>query len=146
MSATPSTTTTTTKRVEASDTMSAPSAAPAATTITKRVEAIKHDQGKPQFSLLSSPAMQQLTEVLTFGAKKYGIDNWRKGQGLQWRRLYDAMFRHLVQWKDAVEAGRSTADEESQFSHLAHLMCNAMFLLHFESTKTGQNDIVLSSK
>ncbi len=40
---------------------------------------IKHDQEKPDMSLLSSIAMLKMAEVMTFGKKKYTAHNWRGG-------------------------------------------------------------------
>ena len=37
----------------------------------------KHDAGKPRMDLIPPRAEMLLAEVLTFGANRYGDDNWR---------------------------------------------------------------------
>lgn len=96
-------------------------------------EAIKHDQGKLPMSLLPTIALQEVSKVLDFGAKKYDAHNWRKG--FVWSRLTDATLRHLLAWKEGEDL-----DPESGISHLAHAACNLMFLLEFEKTGKGKDD------
>ena len=38
----------------------------------------KYDGEKPQMYLLPPKAITEVAKVLTFGASKYGPDNWRK--------------------------------------------------------------------
>lgn len=86
----------------------------------------KFDTGKPMMDLLSSTAMTQVAEVLTFGAKKYAAHNWRKG--IAYSRVYAALQRHLTAWNEGQEL-----DPESGLSHLAHAGCCLMFLLEYSS-------------
>lgn len=83
---------------------------------------IKHDQAKPRMDLLDRKAMEQLAQVLTFGAEKYEAHNWRKG--INTSRLVSAALRHLHAFNDG-----ETLDPESNLPHVAHAMCNCMFLL-----------------
>jgi len=85
----------------------------------------KFDGGKPKLSLIPPEALMALGRVLTMGAEKYGARNWE--QGLEADRLIDAMLRHLVAW----QFGEGT-DPESGESHLAHVLCNAAFLVTLE--------------
>jgi hypothetical protein len=62
-----------------------------------------------------------------------GERNWE--QGFQWSRTYAALQRHLMAWW----AGENTDDESGQ-SHLAHAMCNLMFLMEFENTHGERDD------
>jgi len=39
---------------------------------------VKYDSGKPDYTLLPLDALEQVVEVLTFGAAKYDRDNWKK--------------------------------------------------------------------
>ena len=97
------------------------------------MSATKHDQGKPRLDLLPAIALQQIAEVLTDGAKKYGDHNWRKG--FDWSRLYSAAMRHLTSHMNG-----ENLDPETGRSHLAHAACNLMFLLEFEAYKLGNDD------
>jgi hypothetical protein len=63
-----------------------------------------------------------------------GRNNWRKG--MRWSRLADAALRHLFKW-----ASGSRVDEETGLSHLAHAMCCLMFLLNYEQTGLGDDDV-----
>lgn len=83
---------------------------------------VKDDAAKPRADLLDAYALEQLTLVLNFGAKKYAAENWRKG--ISYRRLIAAAMRHL--W--AIMRGEDF-DEETKLPHAAHLMCCAMFLI-----------------
>lgn len=99
----------------------------------KQASGIKFDNGKPDLSLLSPIAINEIAKVLTFGAQKYEAHNWRKG--FKWTRLVAAALRHLFAW-----LGGENKDPESNISHLAHAACCIMFLLEFEVTKAGQDD------
>lgn len=86
----------------------------------------KYDDGKPQMELLDSHAIEELTCVLTFGAQKYGADNWR--EGIQYRRLIGACLRHIFAWMRGIDA-----DDESGLHHLAHAMCCLMFIIGLDA-------------
>lgn len=84
----------------------------------------KHDQGKPDWSLVPLKAAEEIVKVLTFGAKKYQRDNWVKVPDGENRYLAAAL-RHLA----AHQAGERS-DSESGESHLAHAACCILFLIH----------------
>ncbi len=90
--------------------------------LTEVVQGTKHDQGKSRMSLIPAKALEEIGHVFTFGAKKYSADNWRNG--LQYRRLLDALLRHVT----AFNRGEDI-DPESGRSHLAHAGCCIMMLL-----------------
>lgn len=94
---------------------------------------IKHDQEKPDMSLLSSIALVKMSEVMTFGKKKYSAHNWRGG--FLWSRPLSAAFRHLVAY-----IGGEDKDPETGLSHLSHCACCIMFLLEFEETRRDLDD------
>lgn len=86
---------------------------------------LKHDGGKPRWSLLMrgcADALQAVVRVLTFGARKYADDSWQGVQNGQ-QRYRDALYRHL----NAIERGE-LVDDESGESHWAHVATNALFL------------------
>lgn len=82
---------------------------------------IKYDENKPQMSLIDFEALEGLAKVLTFGANKYGADNWRGG--IANSRIVSSLLRHL----SAYQRGEDF-DPESGLSHLDHIGCNWMFL------------------
>lgn len=105
-------------------TISAPSEPPAG---------IKHDQEKPDFSLLSPIALNKVAQVMTFGKRKYTANNWRGG--IAYCRLVAAALRHIFAW-----LGGESMDPESGVSHLAHAVCCLLMILEFETTRPDLDD------
>lgn len=93
----------------------------------------KNDSDKVRLELISEAAEWGLAQVLTFGAKKYAADNWRKG--LEWRRCLGAARRHL----NAFARGEEL-DPESGLPHIDHAACEIMFLSEFQKAGSGQDD------
>jgi len=73
--------------------------------------------------LLKPASLEEMVKVLTYGAKKYSVDNWKLVPDLE-NRYFDAAQRHI--W--AFRRGE-THDPESGLHHLAHAMCSLMFIL-----------------
>jgi hypothetical protein len=93
---------------------------------TMIVEGVKFDNNKAQWSLMPWKALSQVVDVLTYGAKKYAPDNWKKVPNAR-QRYVDASFRHLTAY-----VGGEKNDSETGMSHLAHAMCCLLFLLAFD--------------
>ncbi len=87
----------------------------------------KFDGGKPPLGLLSTVAMNEIAQVMAFGAQKYSAHQWRAG--MDWQRLIDAALRHITAFNDGEDL-----DPESGLSHMAHAACCVMFLLEYERT------------
>lgn len=100
---------------------------------------IKHDQEKPDMSLLSPIAMTKMAEVMTFGKKKYSAHNWRGG--FVWSRPLAASLRHIFAYLKGEDK-----DPETGISHLAHASCCLMFILEFEETHKELDDRYENSK
>ena len=83
----------------------------------------KHDQNKPDWTLLPMYSVIQIIRVLEFGAKKYEREAWKSVPDAR-RRYLAAAFRHL----SAVVDGE-WLDPESHRPHLAHAGCCILFLL-----------------
>ena len=83
----------------------------------------KHDANKPRFSLIPHDALWQVVAVLEFGAKKYGVENWRGVENAR-QRYFDACHRHLNAWWQG-----ESVDDESGLPHLAHAVCCLLFLM-----------------
>lgn len=84
---------------------------------------IKYDGDKPEMYLVPPLALLEVGKVLTYGAKKYSPDNWRKLDNLQ-ERYTSAAMRHLLAHMSGEEC-----DDETDMSHLAHAICCLMFKL-----------------
>jgi hypothetical protein len=89
---------------------------------------LKHDDGKPRFSLLPIRAVESIIYVLEFGARKYSVDGWRKIDDTT--RFLDAAQRHLM----AHAQGRRF-DKESSLLHLAHAATNLLFAIEKELSR-----------
>lgn len=87
---------------------------------------VKADNGKPDWSLVELKSLEGMVEVLTFGARKYAPDNWKKVPEAK-KRYFAALLRHITAWQNG-----EIVDPESGKSHLDHAMCNLYFLKHFE--------------
>jgi hypothetical protein len=75
---------------------------------------------KSRPDLISPFALMRLGEWLRLGAAKYDDRNWEKGIPIS--RCIASLFRHLL----AYIMGCRKED------HMAAVMCNAMFIMHFE--------------
>jgi hypothetical protein len=87
----------------------------------------KHDTGKQRYDLIPAYALDKFVEVLTFGSKKYGDNNWRLVDSMD-DRYFAALMRHMWAWKRG-----EAIDKESGLPHLAHAACCIMFLLDEEA-------------
>lgn len=103
-----------------------------------KVVATKHDGGKTDWSLLPWDAVEEIIKVLQFGAGKYSPWNWAENGGFKFNRLFNSSMRHFVAWFWR----REDLDPETGISHMAHLGCNVLFLLHYvlNGNKFKNND------
>lgn len=93
----------------------------------------KNDLSKTRWDLVPLVAVEQVAKVLTFGAVKYEANSWQRLENAE-SRYQAALLRHLTLWQDG-----EAIDQESGLPHLAHVACNAIFLLWFEIKKGGSN-------
>ena len=89
---------------------------------------IKFDEKKRRWRLLPYEVLQQGVDIFDFGAERYGVDNWKECD--DWDRYFDAMMRHIMAWRLG-----EIYDKESGKHHLAHVICNAWFLVWADSDK-----------
>lgn len=92
---------------------------------------IKHDSGKPDWSLVPFEALEEVVRVLEFGAKKYSRDNWRTGEGFKYSRVLSSLLRHIYSYLRGEDN-----DPESGLSHMAHAGCNVLFILYYIKNKS----------
>jgi hypothetical protein len=86
----------------------------------------KYDHGKPDYSLMPVLAEEAVIKVLTFGANKYGRENWKLVEDAV-NRYTAATKRHMA----AIQKGEKL-DPESGIHHYAHAICSLLFLLELE--------------
>ena len=87
---------------------------------------VKFDRNKPMWSLVPPGPMEEVVEVLTYGANKYSPDNWQHVDDPD-TRYFNAAMRHIWAWRQGEQF-----DAESHKSHLAHAVCCLLFLLAFD--------------
>lgn len=85
----------------------------------------KKDAGKPRMWLLPFVSLYEIAKVLTFGAKKYAAHSWQTVPDGE-ERYANALMRHLT----SINEGE-IYDKESGLLHIAHVGCNALFLIWF---------------
>ena len=90
-----------------------------------KTEPKKNDRldGKPRWELLPLPDLEDIVEVYTFGAEKYGPHTWRDLED-GFDRYKAALLRHLVSFDRGEEF-----DHESHLPALAHMAWNAIAML-----------------
>lgn len=88
----------------------------------KKPQGIKWDHGKPRFGLVPALIEAEVAKVLTVGANKYAVDNWKyvpDGKA----RYIDALGRHINAYRQG-----EIHDPDDGLHHLAHAICCAMFI------------------
>jgi hypothetical protein len=93
----------------------------------------KDDTGKLMWHLVPLPPMEAVVRVLTNGAARYGENNWMDVPNAR-ARYYDAFMRHLQAWWMGEKL-----DPDDGEPHLAHAVCCALFLMHFDE-RSERND------
>jgi len=92
---------------------------------------------KPRLELVPYECVEEIAEVLTFGAAKYEANNWARGA--RWGRYFAALLRHAFAWWRGEDR-----DPETGFSHLAHAGCCLFFLMAYQRHGWGKDDRFLS--
>lgn len=83
---------------------------------------VKNDSGKTRYELIDPVFLAELAGGLTYGAKTYAPNNWRKPID-DISRLYGALMRHV----EALRQGEFF-DKDSHLPHTAHATCELMFI------------------
>lgn len=82
---------------------------------------------KAPLHLVPTVANRQMAFALNHGAEKYGVYNWRESEGIKATTYIAALKRHTDQFTDGEDA-----DDDSNLSHLAHIMATCAILLDAE--------------
>jgi len=87
-------------------------------------EFTKHDTGKPGFDFIADfdQELGGVNVVLTFGAGKYGKDNWKHAAPTDVQRCKSAAIRHIL-----ASLRGENLDPESGLPHLWHALCGILF-------------------
>jgi len=88
---------------------------------------MKADKQKIRMELIPLDAVMKIAEIMTFGSTKYEPDNWKL---VEVERYHGALLRHLEAWQRGERY-----DKDSGYSHIAHMACNALFILWLEECR-----------
>lgn len=100
---------------------------------------IKYDGEKLRYDLVPAEQHADVAKVLTFGLKKYSVDNWKYVPNGKLRYIA-AAFRHL--W---ARAWGEVLDKESGLPHVAHAICCLYFVGWFDAQPRIHNKKVYIS-
>ncbi len=81
------------------------------------------DGAKLPYELLPARAIDEVVQVLQFGAKKYAPDGWRELGREDLKKLLGAALRHVFAYLRG-----EYYDEETHIDHLAHASCDLLFI------------------
>jgi len=95
----------------------------------------KFDDNKLKYSMLPPESLKAILRVMAFGAQKYGEGNWKLCEDPM--RYYNALLRHL----EAYRSGERY-DPETNYPHLDHMLCNALFLQYLEEGKKKNESFI----
>lgn len=93
----------------------------------------KNDSDKPNLALVPKEAYWGMANALTYGAKKYGSDNFKGG--IAYRRLAAACLRHLTAFLDGEDI-----DVESGNPHLDHALASLGMLKYMVENRPDMDD------
>lgn len=96
-------------------------------------QGIRENEGKLKWSLVSWKALEPMVRVLMFGASKYDNHNWKRG--LKYTETCESLQRHMNSFLEGEDD-----DKESKLSHVAHILCNAMFLSYMYLFRKDMDD------
>jgi len=85
---------------------------------------LRFNEGKLRYDLICPEQLKGLASVYTYGAGKYAVRNWERGQA--WSTVLASLKRHIA----AFEQGEDY-DAESKCLHMSHAMWNAGALISF---------------
>lgn len=95
----------------------------------------KADNGKPTYELLPFELLADVNKVLEHGKNKYGLLNWQRKESFKYSRCYNALLRHMFAWWRGQDL-----DNDTNISHLAHAMCNLLFLMWHDKNNPESDD------
>jgi hypothetical protein len=97
---------------------------------------MKYDNDKIPMALVPAEAIEKVAKVLSFGATKYGANNWRDdGHSTPYTRTYSSILRHLSAWSKGEDI-----DPESGQEHLAHATTQLMILMIHQAEHPESDD------
>lgn len=99
--------------------------------------------GKNRIELLPETWIWALADVMTQGSRKYDPRNWEKG--MDWSAMIGCMHRHTAKFQAGQRYDGKEFNKElgtTGCHELAMVAWNALALMHYDLTGTGNNDLV----
>lgn len=96
-------------------------------------KAKKFDNGKPDLSILPVPALKLMSAAFTYGAGKYGRNNYKNG--LEVTRTLSAALRHIYAFLDG-----ENNDPESGVNHLGHALASVAMTVYNLEKNPSKDD------
>jgi hypothetical protein len=90
---------------------------------------MKSDAGKVDLTMLPWDALESVSRVLEFGARKYARDNWRK---LEKERVERSLKRHIKDYFLSKLGLVPENDPETGLPQSWHIATNGLFLVSLE--------------
>ena len=85
---------------------------------------VKETKGKLRWTLIPLLSLKEVVKVLEYGATKYSADNWQK---VEKEKYKEALWRHWIAYQEG-----ETYDPETGLHHVAHLVCDGLFIIWFD--------------
>lgn len=96
----------------------------------------KFDDGKLRWDLVPEDALEEVVKILHAGANRYGDWNWLdNADEVKYTRYINALERHFKDFKRGEDF-----DNDSGRYQLAHIICNALFMLQYQIMGKGIDD------
>jgi hypothetical protein len=99
-----------------------------------KLQGMKRDSSKLEWHLLPWEETESVLQVLGFGKKVYGENNWQKVESGE-IRYRNAAHRHLA----AIGKGEYL-DQETGLPHYAHALCSLLFAFWHSRRNHGKAD------
>ena len=96
---------------------------------------MKQDHDKARYDLIEWRTIDDMAEIMATGAAAHGDQGWKTLTNAE-DRYFSAAMRHLVAWRNG-----DTIDGDSGYPHLAHVMCNIMFLSEFDKMAAARAEV-----
>ena len=96
---------------------------------------MKQDHGKARYDLIEWRTIDDMANIMAAGAAAHGDQGWKTLTNAE-DRYFSAAMRHLVEWRSG-----NIVDTDSGHSHLAHVMCNIMFLSELDRMAAARAEV-----
>lgn len=98
---------------------------------------LRFNSGKTPYQMIPPHLLEDSARVLhhvtTREHNPYPPFNWARGRS--WLETYGCNYRHMADWYRGIDL-----DHETGLPHLAHMICNLLFLTHYSKAYPEGDD------